>query len=224
MSTYPEPLVARSLGVKKKLIVDTRKGRLVRGADWALEGAQVVYTATGLKNLCAALGLEWPGQAPAAAPSEPEGAPVAEPREEAIAPAGEALEQSPNADQGGGRNEHPNVISTPPESPKPTLAGSFARRDLGMTAGLVAEVCEDLAKKSEPVAIEITGVPGNRIIVHGRLEGQPVTVRVKSNLTFIPGLWIRATPINDGHYYAQVGNPPRWKGDRHGFTKPQPTP
>jgi hypothetical protein len=208
MSTYPEPLVARSLGVKKNRLAETRKARLSRGADWALVGAVVAYTPAGLKKLCGVLGLDWAlvpvptAAAVQAATSEPE------PQIEALRGRSEAIES--HGDIGGA--SHEVTTQSTPDRSEPTAPA----------CAVVAETCEQLAEKSRPVLIEVTGVPQNTIIIHGRLEGKAVTVRVKSNANFIPGLWIQATPINGGTYYSQVGNPPRWKGDRHGFTKPQP--
>lgn len=171
MSEYPEPLVARILGVKKKRLVEARKQALQRGGDWVLAGAQVAYTLGGLKKLCGALGLD-----------------------SALVETAKKSEVS-----AGG----PGIIEAS------AVAGE------ALAAGV-----EVLAKKSAPVWMKIIGVPGNNIIVHCEHEGQRVAVRVKSNATFIAGLWIQATPLNHGQYFAQVGKPPRWKGDRFGFAKP----
>lgn len=218
MSTYPEPLVARSLGVNKGLIVATRQAKLEKGTDWTLVDSVVSYSPAGLEKLCGALGLDasrlaQPGDAAETVTADA-GASLGGPL--AAQPDPSLLQDSLAVERRAHNSEA--VGSTP--TPAPT----FATRDPIATAGQVAAGVEALAKKSGPVWVEVTGIPGNRIIVHGRLEGRLVTVRVKNNATFIPGLWIQATPINDGHYYAQQGNPPRWKGDRHGFTKPQPTP
>lgn len=76
MNAYPETLVARVVGVKKKRLAALRGEKLERGADWQFEDPRVgvVYTADGLKKLCALLGLDaaalaWP--ADAAAPAQP---------------------------------------------------------------------------------------------------------------------------------------------------------
>ena len=209
MSIYPEPLVARSLGVKKNVLADTRRARLARGTDWLLAGAVVTYTRDGLKKLCGALGLDSSRVPAPAAAGDPTAGQPDEGRKEATARQGEATLTS--ADQGGGHNGHEIKISS---SERPAPASAIA------TAAQVAAGVEDLAKKSEPVLIQVTGISPNLIIVHGRLEDRTVTVRVRANTNFVPGLWIRATPINGGSYYSMIGHPPRWKGDRHGFTKP----
>lgn len=215
MSTYPEPLVARALGVKKSLLADTRKARLAKGADWAMDArAQVAYTAAGLAKLCRVLGLDRALVEAAKNCGEPMAVAAPGSRAEASAAAGGAsLREVLPAEAGGNTT---GQEPAPDRNPVP----AFARRD---PAATVAAAAEELARKSSPVWVEVTGVPGNPIIVHGRLEGRPVTVRVRANATFVPGLWIQATPLNGANYFAMVGHPPRWKGDRHGFARPAAT-
>ena len=117
-----------------------------------------------------------------------------------------------------------------PAAPAPARGPSAGPQDPvaghqlpGLAADTVAATTVELQKKSGPVWIEVTARPANQVIVHGRLDGKAVTVRVKNNTNFVPGLWIQATPLNGGTYFAMTGNPPRWRGDRHGFAKPAET-
>lgn len=79
MNAYPETLVARVVGVKKKRLAAMRGEKLERGPDWQFEDPRVgvVYSPDGLKKLCGLLGLDaaalaWPQDAAAPAqPSEP---------------------------------------------------------------------------------------------------------------------------------------------------------
>lgn len=79
MSAYPETLVARVVGVKKKRLAALRGQNLARGADWLFEDPRVgvTYTDAGLKKLLGLLGLDaaalrWPAEAtPSAEPAEP---------------------------------------------------------------------------------------------------------------------------------------------------------
>lgn len=73
MRTYPEPLVARVTGLKKRRIVGVRKASLTRGDDWQIERNVVHYTPAGIEKLLVALGLTsaglvWPAET--AAPAE----------------------------------------------------------------------------------------------------------------------------------------------------------
>lgn len=73
------------------------------------------------------------------------------------------------------------------------------------------------------VDIVVTGRSPNPLIVFGRLDHVPVKVRVRDNAHFIPGLVLSAKPGADG-LFLMVGHPPRWRGDRIGFTRPAPEP
>lgn len=207
MSTFPEPAVSRALGLKKKRVVGARHAaQLEKGADWTLVDSVVHYSRRGLTRLCQALGL------PPAALAEEKFAGGATPAGsagragEAIAGQGEALAgQTIAGDNAGGYSagHGPAEAGEPP----PALAAAI----------------EQARKKLAPVWIEVTARPANVVIVHGRLEGRPVTVRVKDNSNFVPGLWIQATPLNGANYFSMVGRLPRWRGDRHGFGKPSAT-
>lgn len=134
-------------------------------------------------------------------------------------PAGSTLP----APEEGARHEVTSDVATPPASQGSEPAGAFARRDPAATAAAqVAAQVEVIAKASEPVDVRVTRpqLP-NRRIVHGvRCDnGAHVVVRVRDNKNFVAGLILRAVPVNRGLFFTQVGNPPRWRGDRVGFTR-----
>jgi hypothetical protein len=62
---YPEPMVARVVGLRRGQLKALRDGSLVKGDDWGLINSVVTYSATGVKKLLSAAGLEngdfrWP--------------------------------------------------------------------------------------------------------------------------------------------------------------------
>lgn len=62
---YPEPMVARVVGLRRGQLKALRDGSLVKGEDWGLINSVVTYSATGVKKLLSAAGLEngdfrWP--------------------------------------------------------------------------------------------------------------------------------------------------------------------
>lgn len=258
MKGYPEQLVARAAGVHRRKIVETRRARLAKGADWEMHDGQVCYTEAGLSKLCQALGLDaalveaeknsitaaqaaaavpTPSSAPdaaAEAPASPGEAsvPPAEPhspdtempalpaqQSPAVADGNTAAAGSISTGQEAGRDEVTDDTTRPPSDPV-----AFARRDPAATA--VAEKVDELRERAAPIEIEVTRAAlANTRVVHGkRLDnGAQVVVRVRDNATFIPGLVIRATPVNGHSFFTMVGHPPRWRGDRHGFTRKDPT-
>jgi len=91
MTTYPEPMVARVIGIPKTRIAKLRKETLTRPGDWDLIKHVVHYQKEGLEKLLEGLGLDaevfgWaePGEAKAKA------APKAEPAEATPAAPNEA--------------------------------------------------------------------------------------------------------------------------------------
>lgn len=72
------------------------------------------------------------------------------------------------------------------------------------------------------IDVVVTGRSPNPQIVYGRLDDHtPVKVRVRDNTHFTPGLILRAKEGTSG-IYLMVGPPPRWRGDKHGFTRTTP--
>jgi hypothetical protein len=243
-TTYAEPLVARVLGPKKAVLVGVRHVMLKKGRDWRLVDGVVHYTAAGLSAMCRHLKLDEQlvvdaaKNSPSGAGSpanDPTAAAPAGARQEASAAAGVASSSISSGQKEGPVNEHPLNQSPPDRNPagQPFRTASmmtsaelderrqFARRDPAATiaAAVTARV------SSEPVYVDVTGCSPNPLIVFGTVDGVPVRVRVRNNSTFTRGLVLRAKQsAGDPTVYLMIGNPPRWKGDRYGFTRPTSTP
>jgi hypothetical protein len=89
-------------------------------------------------------------------------------------------------------------------------------------AETVAQVAQEIEKTRGPIEIELTRtqLPNPTVVIGKRLDtGELVTVKVRSNANFIPGLIVQASPVNRFKFFNQIGRPPRWRGDRHGFTR-----
>ena len=226
MTTYAEPMVARVSGVKKALLVKTRKAALLRETDWVLDGAVVAYTPAGLKKILDLLGVDgaalaWPT---AGAPDTPQT--EEEAREEAA--------------DGGAEASQP-IVETPTPTPAEP-ADESAPADLALGAEAFLRLSQAHADKNpgerrpdaaaviaagialqqaaldarEVQTLTITRISRNPILVHARLEGDPVerTIRVRTNINFLPRMTITARPPAAGGapVWFHVGNCPRWRG------------
>lgn len=207
MRTYSEPLVARVTGIPKRVIATHRRRLCAKRVDWQVVGAVVHYTEAGLKKICGALGLDaaaltWPAEAPTSEP--PAG--VAE-----TAPGAEKSTPGPVPSPGGLLGKIASAVG---------LGRPAAEAPAGAARVVGAAVAQAEREAPQPIAVTVTAISPNPTIVIGRAAGIDglVSVKVRSNRNFIPGLVVRATPINGHRYFAQVGRPPRWRGDRVGFT------
>lgn len=105
--------------------------------------------------------------------------------------------------------------SAPPAPDSSAAASVDVEKNLPGSPALPAPA----ARAAVPeVEIVVTGLSPNPLIVFGRLHEVPVKVRVRNNANFIAGLVLRAKESADG-LFLMVGTPPRWKGDRIGFTR-----
>lgn len=190
-ATYPEFLVARVIGPKKSVLVEVRRTILKKSTDWVLINSVVHYTPAGIAGVCRAMELEHDL--------------IIEELKKNLAPSEPATAvppaestPPPAPDSGGDEKKlpDPSPIATTPPAPAAAPRGPAAEVD-----------------------IVVTGRSPNPLIVFGRLDCVPVKVRVRDNANFIPGLVLRAKHSSDGPFL-MVGNPPRWKGDRIGFTRP----
>jgi hypothetical protein len=211
MTLFPEPAVSRVSGIRKGLLVDTRKATCAKGPDWVLdERNQVAYTAAGLKKICEALKLDQAGLA------------------EGVA----AEDQAPDTSlplQGGGQHAVIPTSSEPPAAS--TLApqaseGAQEKNPPEATDQAAAAIAGAVAAAPGEVEVVVTSVPvnGNRQLLYGTIEDakeksgrRRVSVRVRDNAFFLPGFVVQATPAGP-NYFNFVGRLPRWKGDKFGFT------
>ena len=189
MTSFPEPLVARTLGVQKGRIASLRRVKLARDVDWQLEKSVVVYTQAGLDHLITELGLAgrvytWPDQS---SPESAGGPP--EPQIEASGDTGKALEEQ-----------------IPPEKIAVITAAALA-------AGVERVV--EIREADALVGLTVTRTSLNPTIVFASIPGSDaeVPVRVASNVNFMAGMAIHARPPAAGgtlHYFE--GRCPRWRG------------
>lgn len=188
MTSFPEPLVARVVGIQKARIASIRRSKLSRDADWQLEKSVVAYTSGGLDRLLAELGLSgrvytWPEQSGGECPAGADA-----PQIEASAGQGEALE-----------------TEIPPEKIAVITAAALA-------AGV--ERVLEIRAANELVHLTVTRISRNPSIVYAVGDaGAEVSVRVASNVNFLAGMGLTARPPSAGStlYYLE-GRCPRWRG------------
>jgi len=201
--TFAETLVARVTGLPKKRLAQARRAGpdIVKGRDWDLENSCVVYSADGLKKICEACGvdaaaLHWPAPSPADVepadgdleetdPSASTGQPPAIHAEHSVPAVGEASGSEEGAEA-------------------PALENHLA-------AATVAAGVEQLQTEAPLFEITVTRLAPNPRVVFGRIEGRTVTVGVRDNKNFIPGMKLKAHRA-DGDLYRMFGNCPRWPG------------
>lgn len=193
--TYPEPTVSRVMGPKKLLLVTTRRLSLKKERDWLLVDGVVNYTGEGLALLCEKLGVELAPLQEAIAKNLAERAPrppLESPAEASASSPGAAPQTVPAQQEGA---LHAAIVTKPPasEAVPPPASGT--------------------------VDVLVTGRSPNPLVVFGQLDGQPVKVKVRDNAAFTAGLVIRAKPSSQAGVLLMVGNPPRWRGDKVGFTR-----
>lgn len=194
--TYPEPTVSRVMGPKKLLLVTTRRLSLKKERDWLLVDGVVNYTGEGLALLCEKLGVELAPLQEAIAKNLAERAPrppLESPAEASASLPGAAPQTLP-AQEEGAPHAKTDVTKQPAAATVPPPA-------------------------SGTVDVLVTGRSPNPLIVFGQFEGQPVKVKVRDNAAFTAGLVIRAKPSSQAGVLLMVGNPPRWRGDKVGFTR-----
>ncbi len=127
-------------------------------------------------------------------------------------------------DHSGIMEELKKILEPPPPAGDAVPATSAAPEKNSPESGLISPAPAAAARAVVPeVDIIVTGRSPNPLIVFGRLDDVPVKVRVRNNVNFIPGLVLSAKPGADG-LFLMVGHPPRWRGDRIGFTRPSPEP
>lgn len=208
MTTYPEPLVARALGPKKSILVTVRRTMLKKGEHWLMANNVVNYTPAGLAALCRAMELD---QQPVLDEVEKiaPGAPPP-PADAATAPAAAEASAAPPGPTSP-------ALPVEPEAPAPEEKKSPEVPPADPVRELAAQVAH-VAPKRVAVDIVVTGRSPNPLIVFGALDGKQVKVRVRDNANFIPGLVLTAKPSSDGPYL-MIGHPPRWRGDKIGFTR-----
>lgn len=240
MRTYPEPLVARVTGLKKRRLVAVRRASLVRGDDWQIERNVVHYTPAGLEKLLAALGLAsatlvWPeasatpslAEASASVDDDVDGASLDDDEEAddegeddesgpETAPAAEAqieaIAGTPEASpQPTPSPESPPKIDLSAATPGPAMPSEAPASSATITAAL-DELIEGAAR---PVELRVLRISHNPTMLFAHKgDRKELRVRVASNANFLPGMTLNALPPAKGgpDIWHMVGRCPRWRG------------
>jgi hypothetical protein len=174
MNTYPETLVARVTGIRKRTLAHTRRTRLYPETDWVLLNSVVHYTPAGLTTLLThhqldANTLTWPA------------APLPE----------DLAENTPET-------TNPMPTTEPPLTPAEKIAAD-AR-----------------AVEARPIyTLRVAELSRNPTLIYATRAdtSERVTVRVRTNQNFLPGMPIHARhPANPTDPWRMEGNCPRWRG------------
>ncbi len=181
MTTFAETLVARVVGIQKKRVAEARK-------SGALEkGADWM-----LENACVVY--------------TPDG----------LKKICRALGVDAGAWIWPGPDEaEPQPSDAADEEMEPTAAEGQPASCSGIenqpTATIVAASVEQIQATAELVEIVVTRTAPNPRIVFGRFEERIVTVGVRDNKNFKPGMKLQAHHAG-GDYFRMFGNCPRWPG------------
>jgi hypothetical protein len=198
MTSHPETLVARVVGVKKKRLAALRAESLTRGTDWdfADPTVGVTYSETGLKKLLASLGLDaaafrWPQE-----PGAP--APVSAP-----APAGIGASLAT-----GGASAEPQF---PPGAPPAVNIPWEPAAAVGAQVGQLAQA--EAARGTVPLRVTKVALNPHILFARPAAGGDEVRVRVRTNKNFTIGMPLRARlPAPGVEVYSLEGHCPRRRG------------
>lgn len=191
--TFPEPMVARVIGVAKPRLVALRKTKLTRDTDWTLAKAVVVYTEAGLAKILAELGLA------ETAFTWPEAEMVGQDSDNADGHAPAATDGADEATE---------------SATKPELAKNSADGAVAAVAKAVDAVKSHDARLAlvDLVVVRTSRNPSILYAVPAE-GGEEVPVKVASNMNFIAGMRLQARAEGaGGSLYFLEGRCPRWRG------------
>jgi hypothetical protein len=216
-------MTARVCGLAKTILVAARKKHLEKGTDWQVVDSVVCYTPPGLKKILVSLGLDGEALDWAAGAGGGENPPaVTEPREQGTAGAGEACVEDKIIDFATEPDAEPADLSLVADAFLKVSQAHAAEKSAERRPDAAAVVAAGIALQQAALAsrelqtLTITRLSRNPMLVHARGQdgGAEVTVRVKTNINFLPAMTLTARPPAAGAapVWFHVGNCPRWRG------------